>query len=106
MAALRNQKHHMPTVPLIAWAMLYGTMFIAVYAALSGTAFAFDWSFRYVASLLYLALFGSVLAFAAYLTLLKRIGADRAGYIGAAVPVIAVLLSTAFEGLRWEASMM
>ena len=106
MAALRNQKHHMPTVPLIAWAMLYGTAFIAIYAALSGDAFSFDWSFRYVASLLYLALFGSVLAFAAYLTLLKRIGADRAGYIGAAVPVIAVLLSTAFEGLRWEAPML
>jgi len=51
-------------------------------------------------------LFGSVLAFAAYLTLLKRIGADRAGYIGAAVPVIALLLSTVFEGLRWEASML
>src|SRR5262245_44750167 len=104
--ALRNQKHHMPVVPLIAWAMLDGTLFIAAYAALSGDAFSFDWSFRYVGSLLYLALFGSVLAFAAYLTLIKRIGADRAGYIGAAVPVIAVLLSTAFEGLRWEASML
>ena len=106
MAALRNQKHHIPIVPLIAWAMLYGTLFIAAYAALSGAAFTFDWSFRYVASLLYLALLGSVLAFAAYLTLLKRIGADRAGYIGAAVPVIALLLSTVFEGLRWEASML
>ena len=106
MAALRNQKHHIPIVPLIAWAMLYGTLFIAAYAALSGVAFTFDWSFRYVASLLYLALLGSVLAFAAYLTLLKRIGADRAGYIGAAVPVIALLLSTVFEGLRWEASML
>jgi drug/metabolite transporter (DMT)-like permease len=105
MAALRNQ-NHVPVVPLIAWAMLYGTGFIAAYAALSGAAFTFDWSFRYVASLGYLALFGSVLAFAAYLTLLKRIGADRAGYIGAAVPVIALLLSTVFEGLRWEASML
>ena len=106
MAALRNQKHHMPIVSLIAWAMLYGTLFIAAYAALSGAAFTFEWSFRYVASLVYLALFGSVFAFAAYLTLLKRIGADRAGYIGAAVPMIALLLSTAFEGLRWEASML
>jgi drug/metabolite transporter (DMT)-like permease len=106
MAALRNQQHHMPIVPLIAWAMLYGTAFIAAYAVFSSAAFSFEWSFRYVASLVYLALFGSVFAFAAYLTLLKRIGADRAGYIGAAVPVIAVLLSTAFEGLRWDVSMV
>src|SRR5215510_5677887 len=97
MAAVRNQKHHMPMVPLIAWAMLYGTAFIAAYAALSGATFGFEWSFRYVTSLVYLALFGSVFAFAAFLTLLKRIGADRAGYVGAAVPVVALLLSTAFE---------
>ena len=77
MTALRNQKHHIPIVPLIGWAMVYGTIFIAIYAALSGDAFAFEWSFPYVASLIYLALFGSVLAFAFYLTLIKRIGADR-----------------------------
>jgi drug/metabolite transporter (DMT)-like permease len=106
MAALRNQKHQIQTLPLIAWAMAYGTMFVAAYAALSGFPFSFEWTPGDVASLIYLALFGSVLAFAAYLTLLKRIGADRAAYIGTAVPVVALLLSTLFEDLRWQMSMM
>jgi drug/metabolite transporter (DMT)-like permease len=106
MTAMRNQQHHIPIVPLMAWAMLYGTIVIAGYAALSGDAFSFEWSVPYVASLVYLALFGSVLAFGFYLTLIKRIGADRAGYIGAAVPIVALLLSTLFEDLRWQASMV
>jgi drug/metabolite transporter (DMT)-like permease len=106
MTALRNQKHHIPVVQLVGWAMVYGTIFIALYAALSGDSFSFDWSFPYVASLIYLALFGSVLGFSTYLTLIKRIGADRAGYIGAAVPVVALLLSTLFEDLQWELPMV
>jgi drug/metabolite transporter (DMT)-like permease len=106
MSALRNQQHHIPVVQLIAWAMVYGTIVIAIYAALSGDRFAFEWSLPYVTSLLYLALFGSVLGFSAYLTLIKRIGADRAGYIGAAVPVVALLLSTLFENLQWQLAMV
>ena len=72
MVATRNQR--MPVVQVNGFAMMYGAVFVAIYAALSGNHFAFDWSFAYVASLLYLALFGSVLAFGAYLTLMKRIG--------------------------------
>jgi drug/metabolite transporter (DMT)-like permease len=106
MAALRNQQNQIPIVQLIAWAMCYGTLVIALYAALSGHRFSFEWSFPYVTSLVYLALFGSVLGFSAYLTLIKRIGADRAGYIGAAVPVVALLLSTLFENLQWQIPMV
>ena len=60
----------------------------------------------YVLSLIYLALFGSVLAFAMYLTLIKRIGVDRAGYVGVAIPIVALLLSTLFEDLRWDVFMV
>ena len=63
----------------------------------------FDGSTRYLLSLLYLALFGSVFAFVAYLTLLQRIGASRSGYTAAAIPVLAMLTSTVFEGYRWTA---
>ena len=106
MTALRNQKHMIPVVPLMGWAMFYGTILIAAYAAASGAEFSFEWTFPYVASLVYLALFGSVLAFGFYLTLIKRIGADRASYIGAAVPVVALLLSTLFEDLQWQVPMV
>jgi len=106
LAALRNQKNHIPMIQQMAWAMLYGTLFIATYAAASGNAFSFDWSISYVLSLVYLALFGSVLAFAYYLTLIKRIGVDRAGYVGVAIPIVALLLSTLFEDLRWDVFMV
>ncbi len=106
LAALRNQKNHIPIIQQMAWAMLYGTMFIASYATSSGTEFSFDWSFPYVIALIYLALFGSVLAFGFYLTLIKRIGVDRAGYVGVAIPIVALLLSTLFEDLRWDVFMV
>jgi drug/metabolite transporter (DMT)-like permease len=106
MAAVQNQNRRIPIIPLSGWGMMYGTLFMAAYAAISGFEFTFEWSFSYVASLLYLSLFGTVLAFSGYLTLLKRIGPERAGYIGVAIPVVALLISTLFEDLQWEASMV
>jgi drug/metabolite transporter (DMT)-like permease len=90
-------------VPSTAWSMLYASIAVAAWCALRGIPFAFDPSARYVASLLYLAVFGSVVAFVTYLTLLHRIGAGRSGYTAAAIPVLAMLASTAFEGYRWTA---
>ncbi len=71
-------------------------------AVINGSTFTFDPSFSYVVSLLYLALFGSVIAFGAYLTLLGRIGADRAAYVTVLFPVISLSLSTLFEGMTWD----
>jgi drug/metabolite transporter (DMT)-like permease len=68
-----------------------------------GLPLAFDARPPYVLSLLYLALFGSVVAFVSYLTLIKRIGAGRSGYSAAVIPVVAMLASTLFEGYRWTA---
>jgi drug/metabolite transporter (DMT)-like permease len=70
---------------------------------LRASASPFDWSWRYVGALVYLAVFGSVLAFGAYLTLMKRIGAGRAGYSMVAIPVVALLISTFLEHLQWTA---
>jgi len=106
LSALRNQRNHIPMIPQMAWAMLYGSIVIAVYAAASGYEFTFEWSMPYVLSLIYLALFGSVIAFGLYLTLIKRIGVDRAGYVGVAIPIVALLLSTLFEDLVWQPSMV
>jgi drug/metabolite transporter (DMT)-like permease len=106
MTATRNHRYQLPVIQANAWAMLYGSIFVAIYAMLDGEPFVFDRSLPYVASLLYLALFGSVIAFVAYLTLLGRIGADRAGYTGVAIPIVALALSTFFEDLRWDATMI
>ena len=55
-------------------------------------------------SLLYLALFGSVIAFGCYLTLVGNIGADRAAYATLLFPIVALLISTVWEGYLWTVS--
>jgi drug/metabolite transporter (DMT)-like permease len=104
MVALRNQRKGFPLLPGVAWAMGYGALAIAVVAAVEGTHWNFDASVRYVLSLVYLTVFGSVFAFLTYLTLLARIGPARAGYVGVAVTVVALALSTLFEHYTWTAT--
>lgn len=88
-------------VPSTAWAMGWASAAVALWCAASGIPFAFDPSPSYVASLAYLAVFGSVFAFIAYLTLLRRVGSGPAGYVAAVIPVLAMVTSTVFEGYRW-----
>jgi len=100
--AARIHRRGLPVMQINAWAMLYGAVVVALVALASRQRFSFDASWPYVASLLYLSLFGSALAFGAYLTLMRRIGADRASYTAVAIPVVALLLSSVFEQLRWQ----
>jgi drug/metabolite transporter (DMT)-like permease len=102
MVATHIHRRQLPVLQINAWSMLYGAAFIALVALAGGQHFVFDLSWPYIASLIYLSLFGSALAFGAYLTLMRRIGADRASYIAVAIPVVALLLSTAFEHLHWQ----
>jgi drug/metabolite transporter (DMT)-like permease len=105
MVAARNQRQGLPILQVNGWSMLYGAVAMGGAAAVTGQHFSFDSSWGYVASLAYLALFGSVLAFGAYLTLMGRIGANRAGYSMIATPVLALLISTWLENLHWTALM-
>jgi drug/metabolite transporter (DMT)-like permease len=106
MVAARNHRYGLPVVQMNTWGMLYGALLVAGYALIAGQPFTFDWSARYLLSLGYLSVFGSIIAFGAFLTLLGRIGADRAGYVTVAIPVVALLLSGLFEGLRWHGSLI
>ena len=101
MLAVRNQRHGVPVLPGVAWGMGYGALVIALVAQIDGATWSFEATPRYVWSLLYLSVFGSIVAFGTYLTLLGRIGAARAGYVGVAVPLVALLLSTVFERYEW-----
>ena len=69
---------------------------------ITGKPINFDASFQYISSLIYLAVFGSVIAFWSYLTLLGKIGADRSAYVTLVFPLIALLLSTFFEEYTWS----
>ena len=97
----RNQRRGIPVVQSNAWGMLYGASIMFVYALIGGVPFDFDHAAAYSVSLLYLSVFGSILAFGSYLTLIGRIGADRAAYAAVLFPVIALGLSTLFEDYQW-----
>jgi len=103
MASQGAQKQKLPVIQSNAWGMFYGAVITGVIAVSEGHAFAFDWSPGYVTSLIYLAVFGSIIAFGAYLTLLGRIGAHKAGYAMVMFPVVALILSALFEGLQINA---
>ena len=98
--AQQTQHRELPIVQSNAWGMLYGALFTGLIAASQGHTFSFDTSPAYVLSLIYLALFGSVIAFGSYLTLLGRIGAHRAGYCVVMFPVVAIVISVLFEDLQ------
>jgi drug/metabolite transporter (DMT)-like permease len=97
-AARRQQ-----VVPMIAWAMILGTLVNAVFSWIVSGPPVLDPRPQYLAGIAYLAIVGSVVTFPLYFGLIRNMGAGRAAYNGVAVPVVAMALSTLFEGYRWEA---
>ncbi|BCH34602.1 membrane protein [Mesorhizobium sp. L-8-10] len=95
------QRRGLPLISMNAWGMLYGTLWSAFLALLFGRPFIIVPTVAYLGSLLFLAVVATVVAFAAYLTLLGRIGGARAGYATVMFPVFALLISTVFEGYQW-----
>ena len=100
--AHRNHDAKLPVWQSLAWGMLYGALFSLAITFVNGQSLAFEATVAYVASLLYLTVLGSIIAFASYLTLLNRIGAARSGYIGVMVPIVALVISALFEGFQWH----
>ena len=101
LVAVRNHRAGMPTLPATAWGLGYGSLLAAAVVVTQGMPWTFDPRLPYILSLAYLALFGSVIAFGVYFTLLNRVGAGPASYTTVATPIIAMLMSTLFEGYRW-----
>ncbi len=102
MISARLQLRRIPVVSAGAWGMAYGAALLAGFAAFRGQAFVIDPHPVYLGALAYLAIVATVVAFACYLTLLGRIGADRAAYVTVLAPVLALCVSTFAEGYRWN----
>ena len=97
----RNAKQGVPVTQANAFAMAYGGILtLLIHFAIGGTL-TIDWSIGYMAPMLYLTLFGSVVAFGCYMLLIGRIGAEYAAYALLLMPIIALILSTLFEGYHW-----
>lgn len=97
----RNQKNGLPVIQTNAWGMAYGALLMFFIAIASGKAFTFDFSLTYISALIYLAVFGSIVAFGCYLSLVGRIGADRAAYATLLFPIVALIISTLWEDFHW-----
>ncbi len=83
------------------WAMAYGAGLLAIFALITGKAWAFEFTWPYVLSLAHLAIIGSVIAFLLYYGLARRRGYALASYISALTPPVAMTISTLFEGKTW-----
>ncbi len=101
MASVRNSRAKMNIFAVNAWGMLYGSIILSLLVLLSDAQFGFSMQPSYIASLLYLAIFGTVIAFASYYALLNDMGPEKASYVIVLFPVVAVVLSSIFEGFTW-----
>ena len=97
----RNQKNNLPIVQSNAIGMGYGALLMLAAAWSTGKSFIIEASPGYILSLVYLAIFGSIIAFGCYLSLIGRIGADRAAYATLLFPVVALAISTIWEHYHW-----
>ncbi len=95
-----------PLVSVMCWSMITGTIGNALWAWITSGPPAWDPRPAYLAGIVYLGVAASAVAFMLYYPLIRRIGAARAAYSGVIIPVIAMALSTLFEGYRWTPTAM
>ena len=102
MVSAACQKRGIPIFASASWGMLYGACYLALFSFISNHEFIIEPTAKYVLGLVWLALVSSVMTFAAYLSLIGRIGPSRAGYATVIFPVFALLISTVFESYTWS----
>lgn len=104
MVSVRHQRRGLQINTTNAFAMLYGALFMGLIALVQGASFSLPEEPRYLGALVYLAVIGSIGGFGAYFMLVGRIGAGKAAYATVLFPLVALVLSTIFEGYQWHAS--
>ena len=102
MVSMKNKLMNLPMMQANAWGMFYGALVMTIVLFSQGKSFSFSYTLPYISSLLYLSIFGSIIAFASYLTLLNSIGAHKASYTSVMFPAVAVVISTLVEGFSWN----
>jgi drug/metabolite transporter (DMT)-like permease len=91
-----------PMGSTLAIAMVMGAVLDGAVAWLLTGPPVIEPRFGYIAGVVYLGLFASAIAFPLYFNVIRVIGPAKAAYSSVIVPVIAMLLSTLFEGYRWS----
>ena len=98
----RNQRKDIPVVQANTFGMTYGAILMLLLAWSTGREFTFEITLPYISSLIFLSVFASIIAFWTYLTLLGRLGVERAAYVTLFIPLVALLISTVVEGYQWS----
>lgn len=98
----RNNRNGLDIIPAMTMGMIYGALAMVIYMAIRSTPLVFPESLVYWSSLLYLVIPGSIIAFLCYFTLVKNIGPELAGYTTVLFPVVALVISSGFEGYQWS----
>src|SRR3989344_5738959 len=96
-----QQKAGLKPLTTNAWGMAYGAAMLSAWCLVKGIPFDMEWNARYIGSLLYLVIPGSVIGFTAYLTLVGRMGPEGAAYCTVLFPVVALNVSAFAEGYQW-----
>ncbi len=102
MAAVVNTRRQLPVVAVNAHGMAWGTLLSVIVAFFLDREFNFSYEPGYIWSLLFLAIFGSAIAFGCYLALIRKIGSARAAYTSVLFPVVALAISTVVEDYQWS----
>ena len=101
-----TSKIKLEVIPVTGLGMFYGSISLVIFLILMGNSFSFELSHQYIFSLIYLSIFGSVFGFSLYLTLIKKLGSNDAAYVAIIMPLVALVVSTFFEGLVWDLSLV
>lgn len=102
MMSRKNSIYGVNPITANSWGMCIGALVLVTIAGVTGANFALPNSPTYIWALIYLAIIGSVVGFSTYLMMVARIGSDRAAYTTVLFPVVALILSTLFEGYEWH----
>lgn len=99
--AAGNLRRGLTVLTCNSWGMVYGALGLYAAALILDVPITVSTHTDYLVSLFYLAFVSTVLAFWAYMSLLAKIGADRAAYTTLIFPVIALIVSSVVEDYRW-----
>ena len=103
MVSRRNSAVGVSLLTANAWGMSYGAIILFALIVVTKTPIVLPSGGAYLGALVYLSVVGSVIAFTTYLELVARVGPSRAAYATVLFPIVALALSTVFEGYRWNA---
>ncbi len=101
MISIRNTRNEIRPYTATSYSMIYGCLALLVIIIFKDLSFNIETNIRYLGGLLYLAIPATVIGFTAYLVLVDRIGANNAAYLLVITPIVALVISTIFEGYQW-----